>query len=104
MNCIFTFYVYQVPIIIPIFLAILSAIIAGVPIVLDPTVEYIAAVLFMLLGVVVYHPLVYRRKRLACMGEMMLLTFYVTGFQLIHSMFKNVVLTLDVMDQLVDFT
>lgn len=57
------------PIIIPVVLAILSAIIAGVPIVMDPAPEYIAAVLFMLLGVVVYYPLVYKRKRLPCMGK-----------------------------------
>ncbi|XP_054274952.1 b(0,+)-type amino acid transporter 1-like [Macrosteles quadrilineatus] len=60
---------YKVPIIIPVVLAILSAIIAGVPIVMDPAPEYIAAVLFMLLGVVVYYPLVYKRKRLPCMDK-----------------------------------
>jgi hypothetical protein len=53
----------------PVLLAVLSAIIAGVPIVMDPAPEYIGAVLFMLLGVVVYYPLVYKKKRLPCMGK-----------------------------------
>lgn len=57
---------------IPVLLAILSAVIAGVPIVMDPAPEYIAAVLFMVLGVVVYYPLVYKQKRIPCMGNVFL--------------------------------
>lgn len=54
---------------IPVLLAILSAVIAGVPIVMDPAPEYIAAVLFMVLGVLVYYPLVYKQMRIPCMGN-----------------------------------
>uniref|UniRef100_A0A1B6EGJ5 b(0,+)-type amino acid transporter 1 n=2 Tax=Clastoptera arizonana TaxID=38151 RepID=A0A1B6EGJ5_9HEMI len=60
---------YKVPIIIPIALTILSAILAGVPIVTDPAPEYIAALIFMCFGVVVYYPLVYKKWKLPCMGR-----------------------------------
>lgn len=59
----------QVPIVIPIVLSILSLILAVVPIVTDPAPEYIAAVLFMCFGVVVYYPLVYKKWKLPCMGK-----------------------------------
>lgn len=61
---------YKVPIIIPILLAILSGILAVVPIVTDPAFEYIAAVMFMGLGVIVYYPLVYKKWRLHWMDKL----------------------------------
>uniref|UniRef100_A0A1B6FK86 b(0,+)-type amino acid transporter 1 n=1 Tax=Cuerna arida TaxID=1464854 RepID=A0A1B6FK86_9HEMI len=64
-----TYRPYKVPIVIPVVLAVLSAVIAGVPIVMDPAPEYIAAILFVILGVVVYYPLVYKKKRLPCMEK-----------------------------------
>lgn len=51
------------------FLVVLSAVIAGVPIALDPEPEYIGALAFMGLGVLVYYPLVYKRMRFSCMGK-----------------------------------
>lgn len=67
------YFYFQVPILIPVLLAILSAVIAGVPIVMDPAPEYIAAVLFMVLGVLVYYPLVYKQMRIPCMGNVLYL-------------------------------
>jgi len=59
-----TFRPYKVPLVIPVLLAVLSVVLSAVPIILDPSPGHVGAVFFILLGVLVYHPLVYRRLRL----------------------------------------
>uniref|UniRef100_A0A1B6FDB9 b(0,+)-type amino acid transporter 1 n=1 Tax=Cuerna arida TaxID=1464854 RepID=A0A1B6FDB9_9HEMI len=55
---------YKVPIGIPIFLALLSVVLAAVPIVMDPSPGHIGAVVFIILGFLVYYPLIYRGYKL----------------------------------------
>lgn len=62
-------FLLQVPIIIPICLALVSVVLAAVPIVMQPQIQYVGAVLFIALGVCVYYPFVYLKKRLPFMGK-----------------------------------
>ncbi|XP_075228718.1 b(0,+)-type amino acid transporter 1-like isoform X2 [Lycorma delicatula] len=60
---------YKVPIIIPICLATLSLVLASVPIVFHPQMQYIGAVAFIAFGICVYYPFVYLKKRLPFMDK-----------------------------------
>ncbi|XP_054264038.1 b(0,+)-type amino acid transporter 1-like [Macrosteles quadrilineatus] len=50
---------YKVPLAIPVFLVVLSTVLATVPIFLDPSPGHLGAVGFIILGLLVYYPLVY---------------------------------------------
>ncbi|RZF34113.1 hypothetical protein LSTR_LSTR010961 [Laodelphax striatellus] len=65
---------YKVPILIPISLLILSVVLAAVPIVFNPQIQYICALIFILLGLCVYYPFVYLKYRLPFMDKLTYLT------------------------------
>lgn len=61
--------IVQVPTALAIIFLILAVLIVIVPIILQPQMELIYAVIFMLAGLVFYFPFVYLGKELPCMGE-----------------------------------
>lgn len=69
---------FQVPLIVPICLAVTALVLAAVPIVLKPQIQYVGAVVFIALGICVYYPFVYLKKRLPFMGNVTLHLFFIT--------------------------
>lgn len=61
---------YKVPIIIPIFILGVAIFLSVMPIVSDPSLKYLSAVGFILIGVLVYIPFVYYKKRPAMMDKL----------------------------------
>lgn len=61
---------YKVPIIIPIFILGVSLFLSITPIVTEPSFKYLSAVGFILIGVLVYIPFVYQKKRPAMMDRL----------------------------------
>lgn len=59
----------QVPTVVPVLLALLAVVLAVVPLAVDPSPGHLGAVLFILLGLLVYYPLVYRHHRLPYLGN-----------------------------------
>lgn len=60
------------PIIIPIIVMVVSAILVVAPIVAAPQVQYFYVLLFILAGLIFYVPFVYYKKRVPGMGEIYL--------------------------------
>ncbi|KAJ8950656.1 hypothetical protein NQ318_010857 [Aromia moschata] len=54
---------FKVPIVIPIFILLVSLYLSAVPIIMEPTPKYLIALGFMFLGVIVYYWFVYKGKR-----------------------------------------
>jgi len=61
--------VFKVPLIVPILAIIMSAILVIAPLISYPSFEYLYAVIFTLLGMVVYYPFVYCKYQLPCMRK-----------------------------------
>jgi L-type amino acid transporter 9 len=59
---------FQVPLIIPVLIAIVAIFLAVIPLVLSPDPQFLIAVGFIISGLAVYYPFVYKTKRLKCMG------------------------------------
>jgi L-type amino acid transporter 9 len=55
--------------VIPVFVILVAAFLALVPIITDPSPKYLLAVFFILAGVAVYVPFVYYRKYPKIMGK-----------------------------------
>lgn len=61
---------YKVPIVIPIFILGVAIFLSVMPIVNDPSLKYLSAVGFILVGVLLYIPFVYYKKRPAMMDRL----------------------------------
>lgn len=61
---------YKVPIVIPVFILGVSIFLSVMPIVSDPSLKYLFAVVFILMGVLLYVPFVYYKKRPAMMDKL----------------------------------
>lgn len=61
---------YKVPIVIPILILGVAIFLSVMPIVKDPSLKYLSAVGFILIGVLVYIPFVYYKKRPAMMDRL----------------------------------
>lgn len=59
---------YKVPIIIPIFTLIVTIFLSLTPVIVEPSIKYLAAMVFIVVGVMVYVPFVYHKIRPKCMG------------------------------------
>lgn len=57
------FQLFQVPIVIPVLILLISVYLVITPIVLDPTPKYLLAIGFMLIGVLVYYWFIYKNNR-----------------------------------------
>lgn len=63
---------YKVPIIIPIFVLIVSGYLVAAPIIEKPQIEYLYAVLFIFTGLIVYIPFVHLQMHPSFMGNLKL--------------------------------
>lgn len=60
---------YKVPLVIPAIVTVISIMLAIIPLVTQPPLQYVAALILMVTGIFVYYPVVYKKKRLPGMDS-----------------------------------
>lgn len=69
---------YRVPTIVPIFILLISLFLSLMPIISAPSVKYLAALGFIAIGVILYTPFVYYKKRPRIMSNSLKFSCYLT--------------------------
>lgn len=72
---------YRVPTVIPIFTISVAIFLSVMPIITNPSIKYLFALAFIGLGVAIYTPFVYYKKRPKMMGKMMSCTLIIGFFK-----------------------
>ncbi|XP_073975764.1 b(0,+)-type amino acid transporter 1-like isoform X2 [Rhodnius prolixus] len=60
---------YKVPLCIPIFICFISGLLASIPLVMSPSIEYLGAMGFIVVGFIVYYVFIFRRFHPRCMTK-----------------------------------